>query len=911
VIAGEGRPPSGPVLDNATRLQMQAQAGAVLVSPAIARLAGGFLKLESRGPRAFQVFGESTVHTRFELSRARGLTRFVGRSDVFDLLNDALERSAHGSGQVVGVMAEAGAGKSRLCFEFTEQCRARGLEVFSASATQQQQNTPLFAVLAMLRSFFGVEDLDDDATARGKIEARALHLDAKLATSLPVIFDLLSVADPDRPSSPIDPDGRRRQLVSLTRHVIGLASASHPTVTLIEDLHWLDDASAAFLEQLANARDGLNNLLIVNYRPEFRASWLQNSHCRQISLAPLGDDAVASLLDDLLGRDPSVAALAAPIAAQTKGNPYFVEEVVQTLVETGKIEGHRGAYRLVSALEKLEVPATVKAVVSARIDRLPNRERNLLQVAAVIGDSFSETLLAAASGLAMADLEAAVSALRRTEFIVERAVFPVVEHAFKHPLTLEMALASLLKARRRELHADVARAIEAEAGDDSASRAAMLAYHWDEAGERLIAAQWRLMAGHRTSRTDFFAAARHWRRVLDLCEGLDDPMATLMFVDAASQLLTAGYRLGMDLDEAKALLARAEAVIGPDGSPLFRLILSVCYSRALCVDGDVGAYRALSRENHVEAMASGDFRLQVIAKFRLCDSLTHSGSHLECLAEAEAGMAFCPLDQPGPDWLPDYHPHLFFGFMRGVALTWLGRLAEAERQLLDVIDLAKTDGSIEVVAWCSLQLSIAYSLLGDCGRSLEAATTVATISERLGSPLLIAYRHISFIRAYSCAGSFEKALPEATAAIELFGHVEQHWAALGKMHLAHCLLELGRTPEALATAELAVEGFRTCNITHNEVEALGLLVRARLRVEGAAAAVAVERLLGKAEEIIDAEAMETLRPFLHEWRAELAQTRGDEAASARLLERAAEGHAANGAERQAARVRNQGLKVLS
>lgn len=903
IVGGDAATPAGPALDGAAHLQTHAEPGAVLISPAVARLAGGFLELEARGARAFRVLGESEAHTRFELSKARGLSRFVGRDDVLDSLRRALDASAEGTGQVVGVMAEAGVGKSRLCFEFVEYCRTRGVEVFTAAATQERRDAPLFAVIQLIRSFCRVDTQDDAATTRAKVEARTLALDPGLGPQLPTIFDLLEAPDPDRPPPPVDPDARRRQLVTLARHLVRLASAAGPTVTLVEDLHWVDDASAAFLEQSVAAREGLRNLLILNYRPEFAAAWMQN--CQQIALAPLAEGAVGSLLDDLLGADPSVAPLVASITAQTKGNPYFVEEVVQTLAETGKIEGARGAYRLVGALDRLEVPPTVKAVVSARIDRLPDRERNLLQVAAVIGTTFPEPLLIAASGLPTREVEAALAELRRAEFIVERSAFPVAEHNFKHPLTLEMALASLVKARRRELHAAVARAIEVESGD---AQAEVLAQHWDEAGEAMLAAQWRLRASARVVRTDFFAAARHWRRVMELCRESDDPNALLMYVDAASQLLTSGYRLGMDIEEAKALLAQSEAVIGPENA-VFRLVLSICYSRMLCVAGDVDAYLALSEENHAAAMATGDLRLSVFAKMRLCDAHAQNGTHVQGLVEADAAMALYPRSLPRPEWLPDYHPYCFFGFMRGIALSWMGRLEEAERQLREIIDFAAADGSPEVVAWSSLQLAITYHLTGDAARSRQAAETIAVISDRVGSPLLLVYRHVSQVWASLASRAFEDALTATAAVIELVAYVEQQWGPMGRMFCARCFLELNRLPEAVEMAEAALAGFQTCSIKQFEIEAWGVLARARLRLEGPAGVAAADHALARAEQLIDAEGTEALRPFLLEWRAELEQVRGDTILSHALMERAAATHAQHGAPRQADRVRGEVLAM--
>src|SRR5262249_20765318 len=225
-------------------------------------------------------------------------------------------------------------------------------------------------------------------------------------------------------------------------------SEEQPTITLVEDLHWLDEASGEFLAHMVDARAGSRTLLLLNFRPEFHAEWMQKSWYRQIPLMPLGKEAIAELLSDLLGTGPIIASLVDPIHARTSGNPFFMEEVVQSLIESKQLKGERGAYRLVTPIEQLEVPATVQAVLAARIDRLPEREKRLLQTASVIGKDFAEQLLAEVAELSPEELKASLAALHRAEFVHEQAIYPVAEYAFKHPLTQEVALGSLLKDRR-------------------------------------------------------------------------------------------------------------------------------------------------------------------------------------------------------------------------------------------------------------------------------------------------------------------------------------------------------------------------------------------------------------------------------------------------------------------------------
>ncbi len=293
-------------------------------------------------------------------------------------------------------------------------------------------------------------------------------------------------------------------------------------MTLIEDLHWMDPGSEVFLEQWVDAIAGSPSFLLLNFRPEYHAAWMQKSYYRQLPLAPLGPEAIRKLLEDLLGNDPSTRGLAEAIHARTGGNPFFTEEVVQTLIESGNLQGTRGSYRLVTPIDRLAVPASVQAVLAARIDRLPEREKQVLQAAAVIGKEFAEPILFAAAELPEGELRAALATLKTHEFVYEQALYPVAEYAFKHPLTQEVALGSQLQERRRRTHATVARAIEAAHAEKLDEQAALLAHHWEEAGEALAAARWHRRAADWLWMRDVTRSFEHFARVRTLTASLLD-----------------------------------------------------------------------------------------------------------------------------------------------------------------------------------------------------------------------------------------------------------------------------------------------------------------------------------------------------------------------------------------------------
>jgi class 3 adenylate cyclase/predicted ATPase len=494
----------GHTVGLAARMEDLAEPGKAYITEGTAALVSGYFRLEDLGRftvkgvhepvQVFELQGVGTLRTPLERSRARGFSRFVGRADEMAALEAALARAVGGSGQVVGVVANAGLGKSRLCFEFVERCRARGVTVYEAHGVSHGKLIPFLPVLELFRAFFRITEQDSGEAAREKIAGRMLLLDEALRGALPPIFDFLGVPDPERPVLQLSPEERQRQLLAIIKRIVQARSRREPAVLLLEDLHWFDEASEAVVEVLVETAASTRTLLAVNFRPEYHAGWMQKSYYQQLPLLPLGPEAIAELLRDLLGTDPSLAALGGRIRERTGGIPFFIEEVVQSLAETGSLEGAKGAYRLVRPAAELALPATVQAVLAARIDRLEEREKQVLQTAAVIGREFAEPILARVVKLPEAELAAALSKLRGAEFIYEEALYPQAEYIFKHALTQEVAYNSLLNERRLTLHEHAGDAIEAIFAGGLEEHWSQLAHHYSHSRNAEKAADYLTLA---------------------------------------------------------------------------------------------------------------------------------------------------------------------------------------------------------------------------------------------------------------------------------------------------------------------------------------------------------------------------------------------------------------------------------
>jgi class 3 adenylate cyclase len=521
----------GHTVGLAARMEALAEPGKVYLTGGTAERVKGYFALEDLGAfnvkgvsdpvPVFELTGVGSLRTRFDISRARGLTRFVGRDADMKVLESAFESAKQGKGRAIGIVANAGVGKSRLCFEFAERRRAAGVVVLQGSGVAHGKNIPLLPILEIFRAYFGIDERDDPRQAREKVAGRLLLIDDGFREVLPLVFDFLGIPDPERPAPPMDAEARRRRVVAVIRRLIERGNPGG-FVILIEDLHWLDTASDAFVADYVDAIANGPGLLLLNFRPEYRADWMSKTWYQQLPLEPLDSEAIRELLDDLLGSDTSVEGLAARIHERTRGNPYFTEEIVRSLIESGTLKGKRGAYRLTAPVEALEVPYSVHAVLSARIDRLSERDKKVLQTAAVIGKEFTEPILERVATLPAPALADSLAALCGAEFIHQQSLYPIAEYAFAHPLTQEVALGSQLQEHRRSTHAAVARAIQEREPERLDEHAALLAHHYEEAGEPLAAARFHARAATWVGTKDLDGTLRHWQRVRDLVRALPE-----------------------------------------------------------------------------------------------------------------------------------------------------------------------------------------------------------------------------------------------------------------------------------------------------------------------------------------------------------------------------------------------------
>ena len=608
----------------AARMEQLAPPGTIRLTAATLQLVEGAVRVNALGPipvkglaepvEVFELLGATPVHRRLQAAVVRGLTRFVGRDQELAALTQALARAGQGQGQLVALLGEAGVGKSRLVYEFMHGHTPRGWRGLESASVSYGRATPYFPVIDLLKRYADVEDTDDARTIRAKVTGQVLTLDETLQDTVPALLALLDVLPDDSPFHHLDPAQRRQRTLTALKRLLLRESQVQPLLLVFEDLHWFDTETQAVLDSLVESLPTAEILLVVTYRPEYQHGWGSKTSYTQLRLDPLPPASAEAFLAALLGDDPSLAPLTSLLIARTAGNPFFLEESVRTLVETGVLRGVSGTYWLVQPLQGMPVPATVQAVLAARIDRLPPEEKRLLQTAAVVGTEVSLPLVQAIAELPEAVLHGGLAHLQAAEFLYETRLFPEREYIFKHALTHEVAYGSLLLERRRGLHARIVEALEALAPERLAEQVERLAHHavrgevWDKA------ATYCRQAGDKAlARSAYREAGGYFEQALRALQHLPETRDTReRAIDLQLALRTALYP-SRDVGRILACLRQAESLAVALNDPQRLSQVSRFLARHFSIMGAHDQAIAAAQRALALATAGGEVVLQALA----------------------------------------------------------------------------------------------------------------------------------------------------------------------------------------------------------------------------------------------------------------------------------------------------------
>jgi class 3 adenylate cyclase/tetratricopeptide (TPR) repeat protein len=782
----------------AARMEQMATPGSILITADVQRLTEGYVQVTSLGPVAvkglrapvevYELVGAGPVPSRLQAAAGRGLTPFVGRDRQLDDLSQALQSAESGHGQVVALVGEPGVGKSRLVHECLRSHRTQGWLVLECASISYGKATPYVPVVDLLKRYLHIKDADDPRTVRASVTGYLLTLDEALQEAIPALMALLDALPADSPFLTLDPPQRRQHILAALKRVLLRESQVQPLLLVFEDLHWIDSETQAVLDSLIESLPTAHMLLLVNYRPEYQHGWGSKTYYTQLRLDPLPPASADELLQALLGDDPSLAPLTPLLIARTEGNPFFPEESVRTLVETGMLVGEPGAYGLVTRLDRLQVPATVQAVLAARIDRLPPEEKSLLQTAAVIGTDVPLPLLQAIAERPKAALHGGLTHLQAAEFLYETRLFPEREYTFKHALTHEVAYGSLLLERRRVLHARIVEVLETLAPDRAAEPVERLAYHALRGEVWAKAVPYCQQAGARAhDRAAFREAVAYIEQALQALTHVREHGDTrALAIDLRLALGGALTQLG-EYERHFTLLGEPEALARAldDRARLGRVLAGM--SVMLRTTGDSNGALAAGQQALALATDCGDLALQARASFSLGQVYVVIGENGRAaeLFRRNVEAADRESGAPSTDVLIVSQAWLAF------SLSALGAFVEGRRHGEEALRLATLEGRGVTPIIVRGRLGRLYLAQGNLEHAIEMFEQGLTLCRASGNQNTLRLIVAGLGYAYALQGRLTegRALLEEgiSESIRTGGRRPIHWAWLSEVcRLAGC-----------------------------------------------------------------------------------------------------------------------------
>ncbi len=813
----------------AARMEQMAMPGSILITADTLRLAEGYVQVKPLGPvsikglggpvEVFEVAGAGPARTRLQSAAARGLTRFVGRDPELETLRHALEKARTGHGQVVALVGEPGVGKSRLFWEFTRSHRTAGWLILESGSVSYGKATAYLPVIDLLKAYFQIEARDEARKVREKVTGKLLTLDRALEPALPAFEALLDVAVEDAEWQALDPAHRRQRTLDAVKRLLLRESQVQPLLLVFEDLHWIDAETQALLDGLTEALPTARLLLLVNYRPEYRHGWGSKTYYTQLRIDPLPPESADELLRALLGDDPGLGPLKKLLIERTEGNPFFLEESVRTLVETQVVIGERGAYRLTKAPQSTQVPATVQAVLAARIDRLPTQEKTLLQTAAVIGKDVPFTLLHVIAEVPEEALRRGLAHLQAAEFLYETSLFPELEYTFKHALTHEVAYQSLLHERRRALHTRIVEAIEGVYPDRLAEQVDRLAHHAfrGEIWEKAIA-YLRQAGAKAAARSAHREAVACFEQALEALAHLPESRGTLeQAIDLRFDLRSSLHILG-ELGRILEYLGQAEALAETLGDQrrlgrVFSHMTQYFWLTGDNVQGIRSGERALAI-----ATATGDLALQTATNFHLGELYDALGDHrraAEVLRSNVESLDRESLPEPLRRSALPIHSRAWLA----LSLAELGEFAEGAAPAEEAVRLAEAvDRPFDLV---TAYWGVGYLRLrkGDLDKAIPILERILALVQAGNFSTWFGTIESSLGYAYALSGRMGEALPLLERAMAR----ERGYYRRRLAYLSEAYLREGRFEEAIRLAHQFLHRSRTRNERGYEAWALRLL----------------------------------------------------------------------------------------
>ena len=849
----------GDTANLASRMEVSAGPGEILASSQTYRLSRDFFVfapeelLQVKGRTmpvpAYRLLRAAEVQTRIGASTARGLTRFVGRGRELETLREAFAAVGTGEGRVVGIVGEAGVGKSRLLLEFRRSLPAGEAAWLEGHCLHYGGAMPYLPVLEVIRAFFGFKDGEAGQVIREKLRQRIMDLDADLLHAIPPLLDLLSIETADGTFSRMEPQQKRKVTFEAIRDLLIRASQDQPLVVVVEDLHWIDRTTQELLDYMIHWLPRNRILLILLYRPEYTHPWGSRSYYRMIGLNQLSSSSSADLVDAILEGGDVVPELRELILSRTSGNPLFMEELTRSLLETGSIEKQEDHFVLRRDVAGIEVPDTIHGIIAARMDRLEESLKRIMQVASVIGREFAFRILETIAGV-KEGLKSQLINLQGLEFIYEKGLFPELEYIFRHALVQEVAYNSLLVSRRREIHEKISRAIEQLYPGRLEEFCEVLGYHYSLGGNLAKAYEYLKRSAKKAIRnnsllegTQVYRQAadilmkmpqtdENRRELIDLVLSMRGPMFRVGDAVEYLPLLQNAEKLAEGLGDITRKLQIRSALgvyyIYRGGNPqLGWRYLEDCFDREDIMH-DVSLMVPIGFDLCTSSLLSGDWQrvnriapiiISLIERSRAQDRLfdRNASIHISIIAHLAISTIGCGEVARGTQLLDkafalasgtdNLASRAYVEWARGVMLCFLdaeraiGQMEQAIRYLSDSQNLL-----LQGVSWC--WLGYAHCMTDNAGDGLGLIDKGLRMHTDLGVPYWLSFCHFFSSTAHFELGDMTKAREDAELALQCaLNNDEKQVQGLTRAWLGRVLAATGHR-QAGTAEDMLLQGIR-------------------------------------------------------------------------------------------------------
>ncbi|RPH41218.1 MAG: adenylate/guanylate cyclase domain-containing protein [Desulfobulbaceae bacterium] len=887
----------GDTANLAARMEFSAEPGNILASQHTYKLSRDFfvygpeelfqIKGKAEMIPAYRLIQAAEVQTRLGASNARGLTRFVGRGRELDTLNEVFATVQSGEGQVVGIVGEAGVGKSRLLLEFRKGLAPGEATFLEGHCLHYGGAMPYLPVLDVIRSFIGIKEGETEQAIQGKLRQRIIALDANLLHVVPPILELLSIEIEDETFAGIEPQQKRKMTFEAIRDLLIRASQDQPLILVVEDLHWIDRTTQELLEYMIHWLPRNKILLILLYRPEYTHPWGSKSYYRMIGLNQLSSSCSADLVDAILEGGDVVPELRELILSRTSGNPLFMEELTRSLLENGSIEMQENHFFLRRDISGIKVPDTIHGIIAARMDRLEDSLKRILQVASVIGREFAYRILETISGVKNG-LKSQLVNLQGLEFIYEKGLFPELEYIFRHALVQEVAYNSLLVSRRKEIHEKISEAIEKLYPERLEEFCEVVGYHYSLSGNMAKAYEYLKRSAKKAIRNNsllegiqFYKQAadilsklsqtdKNKRELINLILSMRGPMARIGdAVDYLPLLLTA-EKLADEMQEITKMLQIRSALgvyyIYRGGNPqLGWKYLEDCLEQEDIIQ-DVTLMIPIGFDLCTSSLLSGDWqRVNHIAPLMI--SLIERSRLQNQFYDRNMSVYVCII------------AHL------AISTTGCGDIAEGERLFAKAFAVAREIDNLASKAYVEWAYGIMLCFL-DAKRAIGQMETAIKYLEESQNLLLqgVSWCWLGYVHCLT--GDTRTGIDLTEKGLKMHTDLGvPYWQSFCHFFYSTAHFELGDTTMARTHAELALQ----CALKNNEKQVEGLsrawLGRVLARIEPSQAEKAEEMLQQGIQQLEDLEIL-TQAAMCYMWLGETKIEAGRREEACQILKKA-------------------------